>query len=688
MPFAGNIIPTARISPISTGLLKYIPLPTYSTIVQNYQLVRSTPNNSNSIGVRFNMPLSRKDRLSINFQTQGRDSESQQLFGFRDTSTGSGMSASLGWSHSFAPRFNNNANLNFSRNRNESIPYFANKENVAATLGITGTSQDPLNYGPPNLSFTNFGTLSDGSASVSRNQTTSFNDNITYVLKRRHNLTFGFSYRRMQQNSLTSQNARGAFSFSGLVTSAIDANGRPLARTGFDFADFLLGFPQSSSLRYGSDNNYFRGWSTTAFAQDDWRISRKLSFNFGLRYEYFAPYTELRGHLANLDLNQTFTAASVVVAGQPGPYSGELPTSLVRSDNPNFSPRFGFALRPFSKRNTMFRGGYSIFYSGSAYGQLASQMASQAPFAITQSLSTSVAIPLTLANGFPIVPKQTITNTWAIDPNYKLAYAQSWVFAVQNSFKHGILVELEYVGTKGTNLGLVYQPNRASPGASLTDVQNQLPIANATGFNYQSSNANSSYNSGQVRVTRRFMRGISGMALYTYAKSIDNASSFSGPGGTIVQFNDNLHLERGLSTFDQRHRIQGGFMLSSPVGIHGMFPQWWLENQSADRLDVDRVVLRHFRNSADRASSRQPLQYRRRSSFRHRPRASNRSRYSRRRLPLLQPARIYYAAVWPIRKCRTHDDSGPAAQFAKCWHQPRFSFRRHASHTAIPALRK
>ncbi len=70
-------------------------------------------------------------------------------------------------------------------------------------------------------------------------------------------------------------------------------NGQPVSGTGFDFADFLLGLPQSSSLRFGSDNNYFRGWATGAYAQDDFRISRGLSFNFGLRYEYFAPYTEL-----------------------------------------------------------------------------------------------------------------------------------------------------------------------------------------------------------------------------------------------------------------------------------------------------------------------------------------------------------------------------------------------------------
>ena len=92
-----------------------------------------------------------------------------------------------------------------------------------------------------------------------------------------------------------------------------------------------------------------------------------LSLNIGLRYEYFSPYTELFGRLANLDLNSTITALAVVTPGMSGPYSGGLPTSLVRSDTNNFSPRFGFAFKPNAKKPLMLRGGYSIFYNGSAW---------------------------------------------------------------------------------------------------------------------------------------------------------------------------------------------------------------------------------------------------------------------------------------------------------------------------------
>jgi hypothetical protein len=564
-PFPNNVIPTTRFNPASAGLLQYFPNPTYPGIVQNYRFVITDPSNSRNIGVRFNAPLNNKDRLNFNFQKQNSNSNSHQLFGFLDTGETSGLSFSSGWSHSFKPRLNNSATFSISRSRSQNAPFFAYTQNIAAELGINGTSQDPINYGPPALSFTNFSSLSDSAPSLSRNQTATFSDNFTWVLKRKHNLTFGYTYNRLQQNSENYQNARGSFSFSGLLTSQLDAAGQPVKGTGYDFADFLLGLPQSSSLRFGSSNNYFRSWSTSAYAQDDYRVSARVTVNFGLRYEYFAPYTELRGHLANLDVSPGFTAVAVVVSGENGPYSGALPSSIVRSRPKDFSPRFGLAWRPFPKRNTLIRSGYSIFYSGSSYAQIASQMAAQPPFATSASLTTSTSAPLTIQNGFATSPT-TLTNTYAIDPNFRLAYAQTWNFTIQHSLPHGLVIDTEYIGTKGTHLGILENPNR-----SISSITNgALQINNATSFSYQTQGANSHYEAGQVRVTRRLSRSVSSSALYTFAKGIDDASSFSGTGGTVVQFLNNRALERGLSSFDQRHNLTAGFQLSSPVGIRGL----------------------------------------------------------------------------------------------------------------------
>ena len=565
-PFPGNIIPAARFNPAAVGLLPYLPLPQFAGLIQNYSWAPSLPSASNSFGVRLTGSVTTKDQLNFNEQYSFNDSTNQQIFGGRDTTNGYGLSASAGYRHIFRPRLANSANLAFSRNISKGSPYFAYGSNIAAELGIAGTDQDPIAYGPPNISFTNFTGVTDSNASVNRNQTTNFTDTLTYVVRRKHNLSIGYGYRRMQQNTLSYANSRGSFSFSGLLTSGLDANGQPLPNTGFDFADFLLGYPQSSSLRIGNSNNYFRGWATNVYGQDDWRVSPTLTLNLGLRWEYFAPYTELRGHLANLDVQPGFTGVAVVTPGDPGgPYGGTYPNSLLKGDPNNFSPRLGFAWRPSGKHARVVRGGYSIFYSGSNYGGVAAKMAAQPPFATTASLSTSLADPLTLQNGFPAQPSTTITNTFAINPNYKLSYAQTWNLAVQQTLPHNVLMEVEYIGTKGTGLDIQFQPNRAAPGSPLT-AQQRLQIGNATGFTYETSEGNSIFHAGQVRVTRRFSRGMSAVALYTLSKSIDDAF-----GGGLVQNPLDLSAERALSTFDKRHNLSLQYLLSSPVGIHGLW---------------------------------------------------------------------------------------------------------------------
>lgn len=525
------------------------------------------------------MPLpTNKDSINFNVQYQANHSTSEQLFGFKDTSGGYGMSATSGWSHSFKPRFNNNASFAFSRNISRSTPFFANNA-AYQSLGLSA-DQNPLDWGPPTLSFTNFSSLSDGADSSNRSQTSNFTDTITYVVRRKHNLSFGFGYRRMQQNALSYANSRGAFSFSGLLTSGFDANGQPLPNTGFDFADFLLGYPQSSSLRIGNSNNYFRGWATNWYAQDDFRVKAGFTLNLGIRYEYFSPFTELYGHIANLDFNPSTLSVTPVTPGAAG-----FPSSLVNPDANNFSPRLGFAFRPSQKRNLILRGGYSIFYSGSSYGQIAAKLAAQPPFATTGSFNTNVNDPLTLQDAFPTQPDTsptqaaTITNTWAINKNYKLAYAQTWSFAVQQTLPSNTIVELEYIGTKGTGLGVQLAPNQVVSGSALNGTQ-QLAIPNASSFIYQTDSGNSIFHAGQARLTRRFSRGMSFTALYTFSKSIDDASSFNGLGGSVVQNPLDLSADRGLSTFDQRHRFSLTYTLSSPVGVHGLWRNGGLKTKA------------------------------------------------------------------------------------------------------------
>src|SRR5579885_1977737 len=489
LPFPGSVIPASRIDPAARGLFSFIPLPNQPGQVQNHQFLTSVPQNTDNLGARLNQTLNRNNRLDVNFNLQNRTAQNTQLYAFNDEVSGRGMSFTLGWTHNFTPRTLNSLRYTFSRNTSETLPYFAYASDVAGTLGIQGVSQEPINDGPPNLSFTNYGGLTDASPLLQRNQTSGVGDGVTLV-RGSHTITLGGDFRRLQLNTRTDQNARGTFSFSGLLTSAFDAKGLPLAGTGYDFADFLLGLPQSSSVRFGDSNTYFRASSYDSYVADDWRILSNLSVNLGLRYEYFTPYTEKYNRIANLDIAPGFTGVAVVTPGEAGPYSGQFPDALVNPDKNNFSPRVGLAWRPFPKHQFQVRAGYGIFYNGSIYNQFPMRLASQPPFANTATLTTSTARVLTIENGFATAPSQTITNTYAVARYYKVGYAQTWNFSIQQMLPHALVLELGYLGTKGTDLDSQTMPNRAAQGSPLT-ANDGRHIGNAGGFLLDTSNGNS-----------------------------------------------------------------------------------------------------------------------------------------------------------------------------------------------------
>jgi len=574
-PFANNVIPSSLIAQnsIALGLLKFIPLPNQSGSCsatftggcnsQNYEFTTTVPNNNQSVGLRIGQSFGRRDRLALNFQLQDRDSISPQIFGFLDHSEGRGISTSLSWTHTFAPRVFSIASVNFNRNRSNALPFFANGENVAAELGIEGTSNNPLNYGPPNLSFTNFSGLTDGSASLTRVQSTSFNEAFTWM-RGKHSLSFGGLYSRSQNNIQTDSNGRGTFSFTGLSTSGFDANGQPIANTGFDFADFLLGSPNSDSVRFGDTSTYFRTHNYSVFGQDDFRMLPNLTINFGLRYEYFGVPFELRGHESNLDIAPGFTGVAQVIPNQSGPYSGVFPVGLVNPDRNNWAPRIAVAWRPWPKGKTIVRAGYGIYYNAAAYNAFARNLAAQPPFANTNSVITSSEALLTLADGFLVTPPgKTITNTWAIDRYYRVPYAQTWSVNVQQELPSRLVLQVGYLATKGTRLDTQQLPNRAPPGSSPLTAEELRQIGYATGFTFESSDASSIYHSVRVTLNRRFHRGVSFSANYIFSKAIDDATTF---GGGVAQNNLDLDAERSLSNFDHRHVFNGNYVLTSPFG--------------------------------------------------------------------------------------------------------------------------
>ena len=246
-----------------------------------------------------------------------------------------------------------------------------------------------------------------------------------------------------------------------------------------------------TSERFGIGPNYLQSWVYAGFVQDDWRATSKLTFALGLRYEYFLPYTEKYGHLSDYLLGPNFSSVSVVTAQQPD----GLPASLVRSDPHLIGLRFGMAYRPWSQRSLVMRAGYSIFYNGSIYQQLVPNLVDQPPFAQATTLITSAAQPLSLENGFPTTTgSRPASNTYAVDPNYRVPYAQTWSAILEDQIYRNVILSVAYVGTKGTKLDVLMAPNETVTGQkALEGLQ----------FRYETDGATSIYHGLVVNLRRQ-----------------------------------------------------------------------------------------------------------------------------------------------------------------------------------------
>ena len=421
-PFPGNVIPQSRISQQAQSLLSLYPLPNFAGSNRyNYQIPVVGIANSDGVQTNLNKTFSMKDQVFGSFGYQRTSGTTPNLFEFVDTTGTSGLSANVNFNHRFTNRFFARFGFQYSRYSSRLTPNFANKQNISGEAGIMGNNQDPLNWGPPNLSFSGgISGLTDGLQDFSRNQTAAFSYS-SFWNHRNHNVQFGADYKKLQFNDLSQQNPRGRFGFTGAATQA-GALG-----TGSDFADFLLGIPDTSAIAFGNADKYFRTSSYDAFLVDDWRINSAFTLNVGGRWEYSAPVTEKYGRLVNLDIAPGYTAVTPVVASDPvGSLTGQhYPDSLVHPDKHALQPRIGIAWRPLPASSLIVRAGYGVYYNTSVYQSIASQMAQQSPLSTSLSVQNGPGDPLTLANGF--VASKTITqNTFAIDPNFRIGYAQNW----------------------------------------------------------------------------------------------------------------------------------------------------------------------------------------------------------------------------------------------------------------------
>ena len=308
LPFQGNKIPAGGINSAAMGLLNFIPMPNQTGSIENFHRVTSASNNTQNVNVRINHSLDAsatqttgrgqgrgggggnsggfRSRNSINFnfnyQTGSSDTPNFSPFLGGHTST-EGMNAGVAYIRGFG-KWQNRASVNFNLSRVDTHNFFAGVQDVEGALGILGVSQNPFDFGPPSLSFTNFNGLGDVNPTLSRNFTWTLSNALSWNQKK-HNVHFGGDFRRMARNLRSNSNPRGSFVFTGLATAQA-AGGVPVPGTGYDFADFLLGLPQQTSIQFTPNTYNFRGNSWDLYVQDDWRLLPKLTVFYGLRYEY------------------------------------------------------------------------------------------------------------------------------------------------------------------------------------------------------------------------------------------------------------------------------------------------------------------------------------------------------------------------------------------------------------------
>jgi trimeric autotransporter adhesin len=551
-PFPGNVIPSSRISPQATSLLGYYPRPNLLTGGYNFQAPLITATRQDLVTTRITQPINNRNQLIGLFAYQRTHTDQTTMFGFEDANVVSGVDTSVTWTRRINQFFSIRPRVQFTQITTNATPYFANRTNVSGVAGITGNNQDPVNWGPPSLTFSTISGLTDALPNYNRNQTLGGGGE-AYLSRGRHNFTFGGDVRRNHVDILTQQNPRGGFAFTGKLT-------------GSDLADFLLGIPSTSSIAFGNPDKYLRAFSSDAYITDDMRLTPTLTVQAGARWEYETPPTELFGRLVNLDIAPGFTAISPVLAGGTGSLTGQAYSdALVGGDRSGIQPRIGVAWRPVPGSSLVIRAGYGVYRNTSVYQPITSLLAQQPPLSTAFTISNSVEHPLTLANGFT-PPTSTTANTFAVDPNLRVGASQNWQALVQRDLPGSLTMTATYLGTRGSHLFQEFLPNTYAPGSA-----NPCPSCPA-GFIYLTSNGRSSRHAGQFQLRRRLRNGLAASVQYTLAKATDNAAAFGGVslnGSAVAQDWRDLDGELAPSNFDQRHQVTAQFQYTSGVGVAG-----------------------------------------------------------------------------------------------------------------------
>jgi outer membrane receptor protein involved in Fe transport len=564
--FPGNRIPANRIDPVGRNIANLYPAPTEAGLANNYVYTPVRTLTTNNADIKIDHYAGSSDWFTFRY-SHGQTNVFEPpalpapavgagpgFPGYFDQPDRQGMAS---YTHVFAPNKVNEFRAGVSR-LNLTSRELNYGRNLAEELGVPGVNVpgDLLTSGGlSTIEVSGYRSLGDAGylPAVVISENYQWDDNFSYI-RGRHSAKFGTEIQRRRYNVFQAVSPRGDLNFGRVYTT----NPASSAGTGEGVADLLLGAPQNSSIQIMNGTRGLRRSEFSFYAQDNFKISSRLTLNYGLRYDIYAkwPWTEVANRMAQF-LPQN--GGGVFVVG-----SAEVPqASGTKTNYNNFSPRIGLAYNVTSK--TVLRGGYGIFYDAMP-ASINVSLASNPPFIGNLAYSNSQfdftgARPASQGFDRPATFSSLGASLTGLPVDMIFPYVQQWNFNVERQLPGEVLLTVAYVGTKGTHL--LYYPNinLPTPGPGAVAARRAFPAY--SNINYFTPESNSIYNGLQITAEKRFSHGLSFLGAYTWSHAIDdNGGGWSGS----VQNPANRNGDRASFDYDLRHRLIFSYNYELPIG--------------------------------------------------------------------------------------------------------------------------
>lgn len=562
-----NMIPADRWNPFGWALLNAVALPNLpdNYPLGNYFIRQPHRITGNEAGLRVDQNFSTKDTLFFRYRWNDSVLNTADALARPDgpmpgialevgddnrgivqggTHRDRNNNAVLSEVHIFNPQLVNEARVGFHRYHLD-VYQHAYGMNLAEKWGFQGVNDGPLYSGLPIIYLDNYNSVGgdDWKPLFFRETSRQFNDNLTYMVGR-HSLKTGFEYRTRDENNYYAIFPAGAFWVGWGATSYSGWWWQ-----GYEIADLLLGLPSFGfhGRRFGSPD--LRDHQTSFFLQDDWKLTDRLTLNLGLRYEYVTPFFSPHNEISMFDMTQQ----KLLIAGQGG-----VSRYIVSPDKNNWAPRIGLAYRMGSK--TTLRAGFGVFYDPENAKR--DDIKFNPPFYRqystweTWNFWSPAPPPFDNPGSFP-----TGYDIQNIDFNLRTGYSEQYSFAVQREMPWGMLFEAAYVGAQAHKLPYNFNYNQTQPGGA------PKPVPALGKINVVAGVGNMVYHSGQLKLERRFGKGMFFLTSYTWSKTIDNVSSanFGGDVSGGVQNIFDPSQNRAVADWDVPHRVAVSYVYDIPL---------------------------------------------------------------------------------------------------------------------------